>query len=39
MTSKELELVCEVWLLEQIVHELSKVEVAGVVGSHDGKEA
>jgi hypothetical protein len=39
MISKELELVCEIWLLEQIVHELTEVEVAGVVGSHDGKGA
>jgi hypothetical protein len=39
MTSKELKLVCEVWLLEQIIHELTKVEVAGVVGSHDGKRS
>jgi hypothetical protein len=37
MTSKELELVCEVWLLDQIIHELTEVKVAGVVGSHDGK--
>jgi hypothetical protein len=39
MTSQELELCSKVWLSEQVIHELTKVEVAGVVGSHDGKEA